>query len=130
MNSRPDLLRQRQEILDQIAALGPMRRGTILRRHLPRRHKDGTVHCRGPYHTYTFKDGARTRGKTLRDEDVAQQYRTQIETFRRYQALSAQLVGLSQRLADIAVEQAGCKKNSSPISRPSSEPKRRGSSRS
>jgi hypothetical protein len=50
----------------------------------------------------------------LRTEQEAQVYRGQIEVFRRYQQLSAELVEVSQRLADLeaAGEAGGAKKNS------------------
>ena len=49
----------------------------------------------------------------MRDAQEAQAYGRQIEAFRRYQALSAELVEVSQRLADReTAEDAGSKKNS------------------
>ena len=129
MRSRQAVVRQRQEILDQIAALGPMRRGSVTRQHLPTRRKDGSVGRRGPYWTYTFKHRNKTCGKHLRDDEEAQVYREQIEAFRRYQALSAELVSVSQRLADLDVHQSEGKKNSSAKSRPSRRSRRKPSSR-
>ena len=87
--------------------------GSITEQHLPTRRSDGSLYRRGPYLTYTFKKGGKTRGKHLRDAQEADLYRSQIEVFRRYQALSTQLVQVSQRLADLEAlgEQRG-KKNS------------------
>ena len=113
MDSLQQLSRQRARILDQIASLGPMRMGTVTDQMLPRRRKDGSVSRRGPYPTYTFKEGGRTRGKHLRTAEEAALYRRQIEVFRRYQELSAELVRVSQRLADReAAADGACKKNS------------------
>jgi hypothetical protein len=114
MENYHQLSQQRARIIEQIAALGPMRRGSVCDHYLPTKRKDGSVYRRGPYPTYTFKQDGKTRGKTLRNQQEAQLYREQIESFRRWQELSAELVRLSQRLADLeAAGQDGGKKNSS-----------------
>jgi len=49
----------------------------------------------------------------LRKKEEADLYRRQIEAFRRYQELSAELVQVAQTLADLeASDEAGSKKNS------------------
>jgi hypothetical protein len=107
------LTRRRAQIVEQIAALGAMRMGSITEQHLPTRRSDGSIYRRGPYLTYTFKKGGKTRGKHLRDAHQADLYRSQIEAFRRYQTLSTQLVRVSQRLADLETSgRQGGKKNS------------------
>ena len=113
MENCHQLSQQRAHILQQIEHLGPMRMGSVCDHYLPTRRKDGSIYRRGPYPTYTFKQGGKTRGRQLRTNDQAELYRRQIEAFRRYQELSAQLVQISQRLADLeAVEAAEGKKNS------------------
>ena len=113
MDEHQQLTRRRAQIVEQIAALGPMRMGSITEQHLPTRRSDGSIYRRGPYLTYTFKKGGKTCGKHLRDPQEADLYRSQIEAFRRYQTLSAQLVEGSQRLADLeAAGDGGGKKNS------------------
>jgi len=104
---------RRAEILEQIAALGPMRMGSIQEQSLSHQRPDGSIRRRGPYLRYTFKRGRKTCGKHLRNREEAETYRRQIETFRRYQQLSAELVRVSQSLADREVAgDEGCKKNS------------------
>lgn len=113
MDNYQQLTRRRAGIVDQIAALGPMRMGSVTEQHLPTRRSDGSLYRRGPYQTYTFKRGGKTCGKHLRDGPEADLYRRQIQTFRRYQELSAELVEVSQRLADLeAARESGGKKNS------------------
>jgi len=101
MDNHQQLTQKRAQIMEQINALGPMRKGSITEQHLPRRRADGSIHRRGPYQTYTFKRGGKTCGKHLRDGEEADLYRRQIEIFRRYQELADQLVEVSQRLADL-----------------------------
>lgn len=113
MDSLEQLSNKRARVIEQIAGLGAMRMGTITEQMLPAKHKDGSVYRRGPYLTYTFKQGGKTCGKHLRNEEEAGLYRRQIDAYRRYQQLSAELVELSQRLADLeAGGEQGCKKNS------------------
>ena len=114
MDSFERLSLRRLQLLEEIGQLGAMRMGTVSEQMLPGRRADGTAYRRGPYLTYTFKRGGRTNGRHLRGEQEAQVYRSQIEVFRRYQQLSAELVEVSQRLADLeaAGEAGGSKKNS------------------
>jgi len=113
MDEHRQLTQQRAQLVEQIAALGPMRMGSVTQQYLPTRRADGSRSRRGPYLTYTFKQGGKTRGKHLRDAQEAEFYRGQIAAFRRYQALSVQLVAVSQRLADLEVAgEPGGKKNS------------------
>jgi hypothetical protein len=113
METFRQLTRRRAQLLEEIAALGPMRMGSVCDHYLPVRRKDGSTARRGPYPTYTFKQGGKTRGRHLRGKQEAVLYREQIETFRRWQALSAELVRVSQRLADLeAAGQDEGKKNS------------------
>ena len=94
------LKRKRQEVIDQIAALPPMRRGSLVAVSPKRKRKDGTVVKRGPYWRYTRKDQGKTVGRHIGEEALAEVYRSQIEAFRDYQALSAELVQISERMAD------------------------------
>lgn len=113
MDTDRKLLTRRAQIIEQIAALGPMRRGSVNEQLLPYKQPDGAIRRRGPYLTYTFKQGGKTRGKHLRNQEQADLYRRQIEAFRRYQELTAELLQVSQTLADLeAAGEEGCKKNS------------------
>jgi hypothetical protein len=115
MNQTTNLETRRAAILQEIAALGPMRMGSLSERMLPQRRSDGSVHRRGPYTMYTYKKEGKTLGKHLPTEHDAQLYRRQIETYRRYDQLSRELVTVSQRLADI--EAAGANEQSKKNSR-------------
>jgi hypothetical protein len=112
METFQQLTQQRARIIEQIAALGPMRMGSVYDHYLPTQRADGSTHRRGPYPTYTFKQAGKTRGRQLRAPDESRLYRQQIAAFRRWQQLSARLVQVSQRLADLeaAGEDGGKKK--------------------
>ena len=115
MNQTTHLEAKRQALLREIAALGPMRMGSLSERMLPQRRSDGSVRRRGPYTMYTYKKEGKTLGKHLPTERDVQLYRRQIETYRRYDQLSRELVTLGQRLADI--EAAGANEQSKKNSR-------------
>ena len=115
MNLTTQLEHKKQTLLQEIAALGPMRKGSVCQRMLPARRRDGSVRRRGPYTMYTYKKEGKTLGKHLSQAKDAELYRRQIETYRRFEQLSRELVEVSQRLADLeAAQEKGGKKNSKP----------------
>ena len=112
MDKFSQLLRQKDRILEQIAQLGPMRKGSVCEFELSSVRKDGSRKTRGPYLKYTLKKHNKTRGKHLRSRAEADLYRRQIARFRRFEELSAQFAELSERLADLEASQTEAKKNS------------------
>lgn len=113
MDATAQLEHKKQIILEQIAALGPMRMGSISERMQPTRRPDGSVHHRGPYMMYTYKKAGKTLGRQLPAGRDAALYRRQIENYRRFEQLSRELVETSQSLADLeAAGDKGAKKNS------------------
>ena len=113
MRTSQQLTTRSAQIIAEITALGPMRMGTVSEQMLTRKRADGSLHRRGPYLHYTFKKGGKTCGKHLRNPAEAELYQSQIQNYRRYQELSAELVQVSQTLADLQVSgDEGCKKNS------------------
>ena len=105
------LQQTRQDLLAQMAQLGPMRLGSVSMLMLPRRAKDGTVKRRGPYPTYTFKKNGKTVGRHLRSAQEAELYKSQIAEQRRFEALAAQYAEVSQQLADLVMAGDDSKKN-------------------
>ena len=97
------LVQRKREILEEMAQLGPMRRGTVTEQFFESRGKDGVPSKRGPYPILTSKEKGKTVSRRLRkNEDVAL-CQEQIEAFRRFQKLSAELVDVGQQLADLAL---------------------------
>ena len=103
---------RRDTVLKQIAALEPMRKGSLTAQFVPARRKDGTAVRRGPYPLYTCKKNGRTVSRRL-SASQADTYRHQIAQFRSFQALVTEFVEASERLADEEVApHRGPKKNS------------------
>lgn len=113
MNPADKLIRRKEEILAQIAQLGPMRKGSISKQYMDAVLKDGSKRRRGPYALYTCKDEGRTVSKRLTPAQ-AESYRLQIENYRSFQDLTRELAQIGQRLADIEArgEKQDSKKNS------------------
>ena len=113
MDPTTKLLQRKTELLAELAALGPMRKGTLNEQYVQTTLKDGTPGRRGPYTVYTFKEHGQTISRRLSDRARIAAYRQQIATFRRFQELTAELARVGQRLADgEAAGEEGGKKNS------------------
>jgi len=112
MSTQHDLLSQRQNLIQQIEQLPPMRIGTIRKQMLPRKHKDGTITRRGPYWTFTYSKNGKNFAKHIASDREAEIYNAQIESRRRFRDLCAQLLEVSQKMADLELLQDQGKKNS------------------
>ncbi len=109
-DSIPALEAHRDRLLQLIAGLGDMRPGTLFNRARPCgkpgcrcRSPGGKPH--GPYWSLTFKSGGKTRSRSLRPDQI-ETARQQIANFRRYQALSAGLVEVSEQLCQARLAQS------------------------
>lgn len=113
MNKVSRLAQQKSQILAQLAALGPMRKGSLNEQYVLATLKDGSQTRRGPYTVFTCKVNNKTISQRLARASEVALYREQIATFRRFQELTAELVRIGQTLADLEAAGAeGCKKNS------------------
>ena len=113
MDTTTRLTQTKNELLAQLVALGPMRKGTLSDQYVQTILKDGAQSRRGPYTVYTFKEHGQTVSRRLSDRKQIARYREQIATFRRFQELTTELARIGQRLADLeASGEQGGKKNS------------------
>jgi hypothetical protein len=112
MTSLSQLLNEREQLLDEMAQLGPMRKGSVSEFSIPSRRKDGTRQVRGPYLKYTVKKYNKTQGKHLKTKDEADLYRRQIEQYRHFEKLAARFVDIGERMADLEAAETDAKKNS------------------
>lgn len=99
---------QRHKLLEEIAALPPMRKGSVATLNPTGATRDGSGAKRGTYWRYTYKDkNQKTRGCHIAARKLAQAYQAQIAAFRRFQGLSEELLEVSQIMADLAVGKKG-----------------------
>jgi len=127
MSASQSLQSQRDSIVEQIGQLGPMRQGSVTFQCIKSARKDWSPVQHGPYPLYTCKRDGRSHSRRLAPPQVSR-YQDQIECYRRFESLLAQLVAVSEQMADLALTdpEAEGKKNSGRRSRPSRRPKRRG----
>jgi hypothetical protein len=104
--SRFDQLQaQRRQLLEQIAALDQIRRGSITEQFVHAKCRDGSTVRRGPYRLYTYKHKAKTVSRRLTDPAEATAVRQQIDGFRQFQRLTAELLRIGEQLSDLALQQ-------------------------
>jgi hypothetical protein len=104
---------QRQSLLDQLAQLQQIRRGSLTEQFLMVKRKDGSRVKRGPYPLLTKKDGVKTISQRLCDPAVCALYRQQIEAMRQFENVVGQLVQIGEKLSDLAVAETVQKKTRS-----------------
>jgi hypothetical protein len=108
--SYPNLEQHRQTLLQQLAGLGELRRGSLTDQFLSVKHADGSVVQRGPYPLLTRKQGQKTVSLRLTDPALVPLYRRQIQAMRAFETVVDQLVRVGEQLSDLAVAEVVQKK--------------------
>jgi len=106
----PNLEQQRQALLQRLAGLRELRRGSLAEQFLLVKHVDGSQVKHGPYPLLTRKVGQKTVSQRLTDPSLVPLYRQQIQAMREFEAVVAQLARLGEQLGDLAVAEAAQKK--------------------
>ncbi|MBI4325692.1 MAG: hypothetical protein HY674_10570 [Chloroflexi bacterium] len=111
----PVLQARRQALLQQLAPLDQLRRGSLIEQFVLTKRRDGSIHKRGPYPLLTRKQGQKTVSLRLTDSDVVSLYRQQIQAMRQFEKVVRELVHLGEELSDLAVTEQVQKKTRSGI---------------
>ena len=106
MDSLEQLVARRREILQQIEALGDMRKGSVTKQFLNVKSADGSTAQHGPYWVYTFKEQGRTVSRRLKSPGEVEAYKEQIKQFRVFEDLSAEFVEVNQKISDVRLLQS------------------------
>jgi len=106
----PKLEQHRQALLQQLAGLRELRRGSLTDQFLLVKHADGSVVKRGPYPLLTRKQANKTVSLRLTDPQLVPRYRQQIQAMREFEGVVDQLVRLGEQLGDLALAQVVQKK--------------------
>jgi len=112
MEAMEKLETMRQSILEELASLAEMRRGSICEQFVESTGRDGSRKRRGPYYVYTYKEKGRTVSRRLTSPAQVALCQKQIEAFRRYQELTNQLLVIGEQISDQALSGEGVKKTS------------------
>jgi hypothetical protein len=119
-----ELEARRTRVLEEMRALGDMRRGSIVQRYRRcGKHPcccEGAEHPgHGPYHSLTYKTGGKTLTRHLAPGSVLDKARREIAAFRKFERLVAELVAVNQIICEVrpaddaeSVERRGLKKKS------------------
>ena len=99
----PGLEQQRQTLLQQLAGLQQLRRGSLTEQFLSVKHRDGSRVKRGPYPLLTRKEGKKTVSQRLSNPAVVPLYRRQFQALRDFETVVDQLVRVGEQLSDLAV---------------------------
>lgn len=106
MNKIEAMEAKREELLQGLAAIKLMRRGSVVEQYYEVKRRDGTVARQGPYYLYCYKERGKTVSRRLTGPEEAERYREEIEQFRHFERLSAALVEVSQCLCEAAAATA------------------------
>lgn len=104
MNTLESLRQKRSRLLEEINRLGEMRRGSVTEQYYTAQHQNGAQVRQGPYFLYSYKEQGRTISRRLPNARLAQRYREEIAAFRQFEALSGELVSVSQQICDFQAQ--------------------------
>ena len=94
---------QKKMILERIAQLGDMRRGSVVEQFMEGKLRDGQRVRRGPYHLYSYKDKGKTVSRRVMSAEELERYEAEIGEFRRFEQLSSELVAVSHEICETKV---------------------------
>jgi hypothetical protein len=99
MNHKDALETKRQEILEQMAAITHMRRGTVNEQYFEVRQKDGSVVRRGPYYLYSRTEKGKSFSRRITPQEM-ERYEAETVNCRRFKELSSRCVMICEELAE------------------------------
>jgi hypothetical protein len=108
MDELKKMQERKRELLDQIAQIKDMRRGSVTEQYYEVDNKQGETVRQGPYLLYSYKSEGKTISRRLSGDKEAARYREEIEEFRRFEQISAQLVEASHEICDLKAQMDRC----------------------
>jgi len=110
MKPHEQLQAKRREILDQLAAIDSLRKGTLNEQWFPVvRGGKKTNELRGPYWVWTFKRGKRTVSERLKSTEQVRQARKDAANYVRFRELCRELETVIHELGELEREEAASK---------------------
>lgn len=106
------LRKQRNQLLDELRDLEEIRRGSIVEQYVVATRKDGGKRRRGPYVLYSYKEKGKTVSRRLTKEADIPLYQNQIDNFRRFQHITAELLRIGEQISELALREQEGKKTS------------------
>ena len=112
MTQIQQLRKHRNQLVDELRDLEEIRRGSIVEQYVVARRKDGVKSRRGPYVLYSYKEKGKTVSRRLTKEADIPIYQKQIENFRRFQHITAELLRIGEQISELALRDQEVKKTS------------------
>jgi hypothetical protein len=106
------LREQRRRLLEELQNLEGIRRGSIVEQYVVATRKDGGKRRRGPYVLYSYKEKGKTVSRRLTQKTDIPLYQSQIENFRRFQRITAELLRIGEQISDLTLREQEVKKTS------------------
>ena len=119
MDQRDTLEAERLGIMERMAAITRMRRGTVNEQYFEVRQKDGSVVRHGPYFLYSRTGKGKSFSRRITGEEV-ERFKAETGNCRRFKELSNRCVMICEELAETDEKKVEKKR---------SKPSRRGSAR-
>jgi hypothetical protein len=95
------LLRKRKRILQKMARIVEMRRGSVVRQMIPRQEQGKPApEPRGPYPLFSCKRKGKTVSRRVHSEPELKRLERQVQNFHRFQELSRQLIETAEILCE------------------------------
>lgn len=105
MKATEKLMARREAILEELAGIERMRRGSVTEQYVETVRADGSKGRRGPYFLYSFKEKKKTVSRRVTSRGLVPEYRAQIEAFRRFDELVRELTAIGEKLGDLSILQ-------------------------
>jgi hypothetical protein len=105
MKTIESLRGKKNALLSQIGNLKDMRKGSLVEQYFEKKRKDGSVVRLGPYTLYTYKDKGQTISRRLSSHSMIKSYKVEIEEFRKFENLCAELLQTSQEICDLKLQE-------------------------
>ncbi len=99
MDHKNALETKRREVLEEMAAITCMRRGTVNEQYFEVGQKDGSVVQHGPYFLYSRTEKGKSFSRRIGVKEV-ERYREETENCRRFKELSSRCVMICEELAE------------------------------
>lgn len=112
MTQIQQLRKHRNQLLDELRDLEEIRRGSIVEQYVVATKKDGGKSRRGPYVLYSYKEKGKTVSRRLTKKADISIYQNQIENFRRFQHITAELLRIGEQICGLALREQEVKKTS------------------
>ena len=109
MDSFRVIRQRRQAILDELASLEMIRRGSVTEQVLHPKGREGKRYECGPYTVYTLKRSGRTVSRRLSAAD-RDRFREQVDACHRFQSLTRELMEIGEALCDLSARHEAEKK--------------------